>query len=61
VAWPSVAEAEDRIIKRIRATLPEADFTADVAEGQALTAEAALAQARAALEDDANAAVKPGS
>ena len=59
--WPSVAEAEDRVIKRIRASLPEAEFTAEVAAGRTHTAEAALARAWAALEDAANAGVKPGS
>jgi tetratricopeptide (TPR) repeat protein len=59
--WPLVAEAEDRIIKQIRAALPEADFTADIAAGQTETAEAALAAAWAALEDGAEAETKPDS
>jgi predicted ATPase len=56
--WPSVAEAEGRVIERIRAALPEAEFTAEVAAGRTYTAEAALARAWAALEDGANAEVK---
>jgi hypothetical protein len=59
--WPAVAEAEDRVIRQIRASLPEAELTADIAEGRDLTAEAALAQAWSALEDDASAEVKQGS
>jgi predicted ATPase len=54
VAWPLVAEAEDRIIKGIQAALTEAEFTADVAAGRTETAEAALARAWAALEDGAS-------
>ena len=56
-----MAEAEGRVIERIRASLPEAEFTAEVAAGRTHTAEAALARAWAALEDAANAGVKPGS
>jgi hypothetical protein len=60
-SWPSVAEAEDRVIKRIRTVLPDAEFTASVGEGRTGTAEAALAAAWAALEDRAEAEAKPGS
>ena len=59
--WPSVAEAEGRVSERIRASLPEAEFTAEIAAGRTYTAEDALARAWAALEDAANAGVKPGS
>ena len=59
--WPSVIEAEDRVIRRIRAALPEAEFTADVAEGRTDTGKAALAAAWAALEDGAEAQAEPGS
>ena len=51
--WPTVAEAEDRITKRIRAALPDAEFTADVAQGKAETTGAAFASAWAALADGA--------
>ena len=56
--WPSVAEAEGRVSERIRASLPEAEFTAEIAAGRTYTAEDALARAWAALEDGANAEVK---
>jgi predicted ATPase len=59
--YPTVAEAEDRVIKQIRAALQDSEFTADVAKGRADTAEAALAAAWAALEDGANEADKPSS
>jgi tetratricopeptide (TPR) repeat protein len=59
--WPAVAAAEVRVTSQIRAALPEAEFTADIAKGRADTAEAALARAWAALEDSANQEVKPGS
>jgi predicted ATPase len=58
--WPLAAEAEGRVIERIRASLPEAEFTAEVAAGRTHTAEAALARTWTALEDGANAEVKPG-
>ena len=61
VPWPAVAEAEDRVIKRIRAALPQAEFAADLAEGRTETAEAALAATWAALEDGAESKAKPGS
>jgi hypothetical protein len=57
---PSVTEAEGRAIKRIRAALPEAELTAEVAEGQTHTAADALATAAAALADGAKAKVLPG-
>jgi tetratricopeptide (TPR) repeat protein len=59
--WPTVTEAEDRVIKRIRAALPDVEFTANVAEGRTDTAETALASAWTALEDGAEAEAEPGS
>jgi predicted ATPase len=59
--WPVVVEGEDRVIKQIQVALPEAEFSSDVAAGRALTVEAALAEAWAALEDGANAEVEPGT
>jgi tetratricopeptide (TPR) repeat protein len=59
--WPSVAEARERVIKQIRAALPEAEFTSNLDAGRAQTAEDALAQAWAELEVDATEQVKPGS
>ena len=48
--WPSVAEAEDQVIRQVKAALPEAAFAEAFAAGRTDTTEAALAQARAALE-----------
>ena len=47
--WPSVAEAEDRVVSQIQAQLPEAEFRAACAEGRADAAEVALEQALDAL------------
>ena len=47
--WPSVAEAERRVTERVRASLPAAEFTAEVAAGRAQTTQAALGRALSAL------------
>jgi predicted ATPase len=59
--WPTVAEAEDRISKQIKAALPGEELTAGFAQGQADTTQTAFEAAWAALEDDADAEDKPGS
>jgi predicted ATPase len=43
--WPVTTEVERRVSERVRAALPEAEFTARVAAGRAQTAEAALGEA----------------
>jgi predicted ATPase len=43
--WPAVAEAERRITEQVRASLPDAEFTSQVASGRTDTVEAALAHA----------------
>jgi len=58
--WPSVAEAESRVTRQIRAALPGAELAAASADGRADTAEAALARAQAALGAGERAQVKPG-
>jgi len=47
--WPPVAEVERRVTERIQASLPSAEFAAQVASGQTQAPPAALAQALATL------------
>jgi hypothetical protein len=47
--WPSVAEAERRVIGRVRASLPDGEFTPEMTSGRAQTTEAALDRALSTL------------
>jgi predicted ATPase len=58
IPWPVTIEAERRVSERVRATLPEAEFTAEEAAGRGQTAETALAEALQAL--DPSGLPKPG-
>ena len=42
--WPTVAENERRVTERVRASLPNQEFTAQVAAGRTQTTESSLAQ-----------------
>jgi hypothetical protein len=47
--WPSVAEAERRVVERVRASLPVGEFTTEVASGRTQTTEAVLDRALSVL------------
>jgi len=51
--WPAVAESERRVTERVRASLPDEEFTAQVAAGRTQSTESALAQALSTLDGPA--------
>ena len=51
--WPAVAENERRVTERVRASLPNQEFAAQVAAGRTQTTETALTQALSTLDGPA--------
>ena len=51
--WPAVAENERRVTERVRASLPDEEFTAQVAAGRTQSTEGALTQALSTLDGPA--------